>query len=128
MKLTFRKRVFLSYLFVIVVPFVLAVVSLDRKLEQSSREEIRDSLLKQALLVDMQIRSTQTSPFNSAQLQELAMEVAGSINARVTVVASSGRVLADSDTATERLGMLDDHSGRPEIAAAFSDGIGEAVR
>lgn len=128
MKLTFRKRVFLSYFFVIVVPFALAVVTLDRRLEKNSRDEIRDSLLKQALLLDMQIRSAQTSPFNSAQLQELALDVAGRIHARVTVVALSGRVLADSDTETERLGMLDDHSGRPEIAAAFSDGIGESVR
>lgn len=128
MKFTFRKRVFLSYLLVIAVPFALAAATLNRWIEKSSRDEIRDSLLKQALLIDMQIRNTQISPFNSAGLQQLALDVAGKIRARVTIVALSGRVLADSDTPTERLGLLDDHSGRPEIRAAFSDGIGESVR
>jgi two-component system, OmpR family, phosphate regulon sensor histidine kinase PhoR len=44
---------------------------------------------------------------------------------RVTVVASTGTVLADSD---EEPGRMENHAGRPEIRAALAQGEGRAVR
>ncbi len=45
--------------------------------------------------------------------------------ARVTVIASNGRVLADSDEDPQR---MENHVDRPEIQAAFATGQGRAVR
>ena len=50
---------------------------------------------------------------------------AASSGARVTVIAQSGQVLADS---AHDPGTMENHSTRPEIQQAFSSGEGESVR
>jgi len=45
--------------------------------------------------------------------------------ARVTVIASDGRVLADSESET---GTMENHGGRDEVQSAFQTGEGRAIR
>jgi two-component system phosphate regulon sensor histidine kinase PhoR len=45
--------------------------------------------------------------------------------ARVTVIASDGRVLADSESET---GSMENHGGRDEVSSAFQTGEGRAIR
>jgi two-component system phosphate regulon sensor histidine kinase PhoR len=47
---------------------------------------------------------------------------------RVTVIDSSGRVLADSHVPREEVGNLENHSGRPEMKMASAEGWGHAWR
>jgi len=45
--------------------------------------------------------------------------------ARVTIIASDGRVLADSESET---GTMENHAGRDEVQSAFQSGEGRAIR
>jgi len=54
-----------------------------------------------------------------------AREAGGRAKARVTVIASDGRVLADSD---EPSPQMENHATRPEVAEALAKGNGHALR
>ncbi|HSD49807.1 MAG TPA: ATP-binding protein [Candidatus Methylomirabilis sp.] len=54
-----------------------------------------------------------------------ARRAAARVKSRVTVIASEGRVLADSDESSER---MENHAGRPEVAQALASGSGHSLR
>lgn len=58
----------------------------------------------------------------------LADRLGGAAQIRVTFIGPDGRVLGDSDVDGDRLAELDDHSGRPEVRAARTDGFGFSLR
>ena len=47
---------------------------------------------------------------------------------RITVIALDGRVVADSERNPAQVRAMDNHRGRPEVAAALARGTGRAVR
>lgn len=65
--------------------------------------------------------------FNSSpsSLDNLAKQFGKEIDSRVTIIASDGTVLGDSE---EDPATMDNHSNRPEVIAAFASGYGESVR
>jgi two-component system phosphate regulon sensor histidine kinase PhoR len=65
-----------------------------------------------------------TQPEDVTRLREWTTQIAAS-GARVTVVASDGLVLADSESDTN---TMENHAGRPEIQAALANGEGHSVR
>jgi len=50
------------------------------------------------------------------------------VDARVTVIAPDGRVLADSAVSGVDLARLENHGGRPEVKAALAGDVGRAER
>ncbi len=60
--------------------------------------------------------------------QRFANGVGRAAGVRVTLIASDGTVLADSEVPKERLASLDNHASRPEVAQALREGLGQAVR
>lgn len=54
--------------------------------------------------------------------------LAADAEARITLIADDGRVLADSERSLEELEAMDNHSARPEISEARAAGYGSAVR
>ena len=65
-----------------------------------------------------------TNPDEIVALQKWVAEMAQS-GARVTVIASDGRVLADSES---DVSTMENHAGRPEIREAFAKGEGQSIR
>jgi len=63
-------------------------------------------------------------PANGAPLQDWVRQMAAS-GVRVTVIASDGQVLADSQSDPS---AMENYAGRPEIQDAFAKGDGQAVR
>lgn len=55
----------------------------------------------------------------------LAKRVGRELGARLTLIAPDGRVLGDSDADPAE---MENHAGRPEVAAAFATGSGRSVR
>ncbi len=64
----------------------------------------------------------------AVDLGVFAARSASALGVRVTIIAQDGRVLADSAVAPDRLGELENHLERPEIASARIGGAGRAVR
>src|SRR5512135_280879 len=54
--------------------------------------------------------------------------LARELGVRVTLIARDGHVVGDSEVSRERLGQLENHATRPEVAAALAGRAGHHVR
>lgn len=59
---------------------------------------------------------------------EICYRIRRIVNARVTIIDSNGRVIADSDVAKDQITQMDNHLSRPEIQQARETGIGQSYR
>ncbi len=119
-----KSRIFFKLLGAFLVVIVTATLTLDvairRAWEGSLQNEVEKALLEKARLFALRVESgASTSP------QQLATQVAHAAQARATIIERSGKVIADSeaDPAT-----MENHAGRPEVAAALRGEVGTAVR
>ena len=77
-----------------------------------------------ALLLAETFQESVTEPGNPA-VDRIVRELGVSAEARITVIAPSGRVLADSD---RDAAAMDNHADRPEVIEALSGEIGQSRR
>ncbi len=119
-----RSRIFFKLMGAFLAVIVAATMTLDvtvrRAWENSLQGELENALLEKTRLFALRVESgASTSP------QQIAGEVARAANARATIIERSGRVAADSeaDPAT-----MENHAGRPEVAAALRGETGMSVR
>ncbi|HUU27640.1 MAG TPA: ATP-binding protein [archaeon] len=80
--------------------------------------EVRANLLKQLL-------SEQFASGDTAGVLRLCEQYGRKVQARVTLILSSGRVIYDTD---ENPGQMDNHADRPEVIEALSGNIGRSIR
>jgi len=86
---------------------------------------MESQLLNEAKLVaDISIPCF-TSPANSENLDTIAKKMGSEIGTRVTLIALDGTVLGDTD---ENPATMENHATRPEVVAALSSGVGQAIR
>ena len=103
------------------IPFALFLWWTEADLRPRLENEARTSLEHQARL----IRATIGTAPHTDSLADLLGEASGS---RVTLIDRAGRVVGDSDVDSGRLPQIDNHSGRPEVAAALRGESGFAIR
>jgi two-component system, OmpR family, phosphate regulon sensor histidine kinase PhoR len=65
---------------------------------------------------------------DQALLQQRASDLAAGTSLRITVIASDGEVLADSDRTSAEVARMENHAAREEVAAALAGDGGTAVR
>ena len=107
---------------VIVVVLVLAIVAITGgRLRERLAAEQRDELLRDARLV-----ASQWSPAEDAD--GLADTAGQALGYRVTLIATDGTVLGDSEFDGAELRALENHSRRPEVVDARATGVGSAAR
>lgn len=123
-----QTKLLLSYLFIVSVSFAFTAYLLDKNLEKLSLREIKSSLVSQANLIESQIPTEKLVDQGPGFLNELAANLAGKIQGRITIVDPSGKVLADSEKKQKDLAGMENHADRPEIRSALSSGIGEELR
>ena len=63
-----------------------------------------------------------------AELQDLAHQLTGGTEVRLTLIQADGVVVADSSRSWEQMLRMDNHANRPEIRAAMEEGRGSSVR
>jgi two-component system phosphate regulon sensor histidine kinase PhoR len=97
---------------------------LIQTIESFSVGRLHRNLLQETLvagdLITPYLRSGETD-----QIDAVIERFGGELQARVTVIAPDGRVIADTETDAS---TMDNHAGRPEVQAALSTGTGNAVR
>ncbi|MEE3326493.1 MAG: ATP-binding protein [Myxococcota bacterium] len=109
----------------VLVGLAIGIVSLtgifaERGLRSEIAQDAIRSLTEQARLVRQLTQNTPFEPSDFQPLQRIATEASFSTGARITLISSSGVVLADSGVPSERVSELDNHAARPEVAAALS--------
>jgi len=121
---SFKLKLILSYLLIILVSFGLTMLFLENKLEKNFLHNIEDSLIKQATLIQAQISPLDIEKENMQNLDRLIDRLSSQINCRITVIDLKGKVLADSEKTLEEIPFMENHLRRPEISSALVDGIG----
>jgi len=119
-----RSRIFLKLLayafFLVVIATIIIDFSIRQTWESSLRSEIQQSLTQKAALFADELQDV-----NNPQLQQLVARVSKSADARVTVITTSGKVLADSEADAE---TMENHATRPEFQRALKNSTGSDSR
>jgi two-component system phosphate regulon sensor histidine kinase PhoR len=100
----------------------------ERGIERRERTRIESSLRERARLVRDQLGALPIRPEGSVELQALALRTASSAAARVTFIAPDGTVVGESDVPLAELPRIENHAGRPEVAAALAGREGSVAR
>jgi len=122
-----RSRIFFIILSCLFIGISLAFVVAERDLAIGLQEQIETELSKQAKILRESFAQSEQSrePINLKSQIDSYSKASGS---RITLISRSGDVLVDSSIAMSNLISLDNHSNRPEVIAAFSNGFGSSKR
>jgi two-component system phosphate regulon sensor histidine kinase PhoR len=125
MKITLRRKLFASYLALVLLMAAAIYLALGSTLKRFQTEEIRQNLFNEARLARLLLQQQGSA---GQPLDQLVRSAGAGIKARVTVIAPDGRVVGDSEVEAARLAELDNHLERPEVSDALKKGSGTAVR
>ena len=120
MKSRIFLKLFLAALIVIVVCTITMDVLIRHAWEGMLRREIETSLREKTLMLAS--RAQGASP---ASLAQIAADASRATGARITVIDSTGNVLADSEAQPEK---MENHATRPEFVAALGGQVGSSTR
>jgi two-component system, OmpR family, phosphate regulon sensor histidine kinase PhoR len=119
-----RNRIFFKLLAAFLVVIVAAAVTFDFMVggawQASLRAEIERNLTQKTRLLAHRVETD-----HSHSLTDIAAQEAQSAGARVTIVDSGGKVLADSEANPEG---MENHAKRPEFALALAGNVGSNER
>ncbi|MDP2923484.1 MAG: ATP-binding protein [Candidatus Omnitrophota bacterium] len=125
---SFKTKLTLSYILLIVISFSFVGYFLNKSLEENALKDIESNLIKNAYLIENQIEVTDLKKENTDYLDSLSKKLSQIIKSRITIIDMQGKVLADSEIPRQDFANITNHSGRPEIRTAFSGEIGREVR
>ena len=119
-----RNRIFLKLMAAFAAVIALATLTLDIAIrstwENSMRSDLQRTLVQEAESFALLIQNDR-----SHSMQQIAQEQARITQTRATIIARDGKVLADSKADPE---TMENHAGRPEVAAALAGRVGAATR
>jgi two-component system, OmpR family, phosphate regulon sensor histidine kinase PhoR len=125
--LSFRAKIFLSSLGVAAAALVIVTVIVAYERRQDERSSIEMRLVTQAQLIAELL--SQSSKISSDQdLDDEADRLGELMQTRVTLIATDGRVLGDSDLEGRALTDVENHLQRPEVQQARTQGVGVVAR
>ncbi|MDD5281513.1 MAG: ATP-binding protein [Candidatus Omnitrophica bacterium] len=128
MRISFKLKLILSYLFLIFISLGFIAFFLDKNLEEKSLQEIKTSLINEARLIESNISAVPSVLNNSTYLDKLSKDLGLRIKSRITIINPEGKVLADSGVSFQETANLENHLYRPEVIKAFKGQIGQEIR
>jgi two-component system phosphate regulon sensor histidine kinase PhoR len=122
--MTFRTRTLLGVFVASSIALAIALALVSANLRRAMEDEIRQSLLRQAVLAGELLSDRP----NLADPEGEAARIGRLLDERVTFIAADGRVIGDSEVPADRLATLENHSTRPEVVQARATGSGSGRR
>jgi two-component system phosphate regulon sensor histidine kinase PhoR len=113
-------KLFLAALLIIVACTLTLYVLIEHTWEGMVRSEIETSLRQKTLMFATRVESTPP-----AALAEITAQASRAAGARITVIDSTGKVLADSEADPAN---MENHATRPEIVSALRGEVGSSTR
>ena len=120
MKSRIFLKLFLAALLIILACTITMGVLIRQAWEGMLRSEIETSLRQKTQMLALRVQSAPP-----ANLPQLATDVSRAADARVTIIDTNGKVLADSEADPEK---MENHAGRPEFMSALHGDIGSSTR
>lgn len=112
-----------SYMLIAVVTVVTLGWYAAKSLEGFHLKQTSEDLEARAILISEQInRLDEIDPHS---LNQLVRELGSATNTRITIIATDGLVLGDSEEKPE---IMDNHADRPEVIQALSGQMGSSIR
>ena len=105
-----------------------AGVYLNHALERLAIEAMEARLATAGRLLEDEARPLLAAGAPATALQEFALRASRPTGCRVTLIASDGRVLADSSVPFAELTQVENHAGRAEVRAALAGRTGRDLR
>ncbi|MCG8588933.1 MAG: ATP-binding protein [Proteobacteria bacterium] len=112
----------------VVTVVALTGILAERSLRLRERERIEASLGERTRLVRELVADLPLDTTPSDQLAPLVHQAAAHAGARVTLLASDGRVVADSELTLAGLARVENHGARPEVREALAGRVGVSSR
>ena len=116
--MSFTGRLVGGMVAVLLVTVLVLAWSADALLRSRLESDIRNSLERDARLVRAAL------PADSARLQAAVLELTRETGLRITIIDTTGRVVAESELGGDQLANLENHLGRPEVQEALRTGTG----
>jgi len=108
---------------------LLVVLALEGPdLHRRAVEQVRGRLLAEARLMARVVAPPLAEGRPSAEIDAIVDEAARDVQARVTIIAPDGTVVADSALSGEALRTVENHLNRPEVQEALKMGAGSSIR
>ncbi len=114
------RRIFALYAVILILAVTASELYITNAVRENYIATLRNNLIAQAKLISTDVTFHPLSP-----LDDLCRELKEKTGSRVTIIASNGRVLGDSDADSER---LENHGHRQEVQQAALNGIGMSIR
>jgi two-component system phosphate regulon sensor histidine kinase PhoR len=125
MKTGVRARLLLFSVGLLLLSALVFAVFVDRKIQaQLSQFVVHDAGIRTALAAERIAAAADLR----AEAPRLAAALGQAGAGRVTIIDPAGIVRGDSEVPPERLGELENHAGRPEVAEARKTGSGTSER
>jgi len=119
-------QIFPLFLIIIIISLSLEAWYFNRHSRQFFLENTEKELMVRARLIEFKITEILSGkPVQNQKLNDLCRDLGESIQTRVTVVAPSGEVMADS---LARTATMENHKNRPEIQTALTGEKGVSIR
>jgi len=128
MRIGARGKIFLVTLVLLVVSLAAAEIQLLPSIERDLIERIRQDMNVRLHLVAERAAAQAQAQTGAPDWDLLADRLGAIAQARVTFIEEDGRVLGDSDVESQKLGTLENHRERPEVAAAFGGKASDNIR
>lgn len=117
-------QIFLVNLAIILITIILVAWYSSRSVDEFYLQELRTDLENRANLIKAQITQLYVSG-DIEQLRRFAVHSGRASGTRITVIAPTGKVQADTNENPE---VMDNHRHRPEIEIAFNGQTGSSLR
>jgi two-component system phosphate regulon sensor histidine kinase PhoR len=119
-------QIFPFFLVIIIVSLSLEAWYFNRHSRRFFLENTEKELIVRARLIELKVAGMLSeNPVQEENLNAICKLMGEAVQTRVTIVAPSGRVIADSFA---RVATMENHGNRPEIQTAFSGRQGMAIR
>jgi two-component system, OmpR family, phosphate regulon sensor histidine kinase PhoR len=112
---------------VLVVALAFGVVAY-RGIAARARERLSDALETDARLAAELLGSAPFAADGRSEAQRRVGSIGRATGLRVTLIDAAGNVVADSDVSPSALAGVENHAGRPEVAAALAGRVGSDER
>lgn len=122
--MTFKTRIFLCFLAVILVTMVLPGVYVRQNIKQEGIGESIRSAEREAVLISMLLGEGKTLD----ELNPALARLGRMLGIRISYIAQDGKVLADSDSGQYSVTELDNHADRLEVISALRGETGVSIR
>jgi two-component system, OmpR family, phosphate regulon sensor histidine kinase PhoR len=119
-----RNRIFLKAMGAFVAVIAAATLTLDISIRHTWENAVRNDI-ERLLVQNAQGFALRVENDRQHSLQQMADEEASITETRVTIIARDGVVLADSEADAK---TMENHAGRPEVAAALNGRTGSSSR